>query len=72
MDYGNFQPAYLALYEKGTLQDRIEEARERLKSCRICPRECGINRQENEKGYCRTGLLPVVSTYSPHFGEEDP
>jgi putative pyruvate formate lyase activating enzyme len=26
----------------------------------------------NQKGYCRTGLLCAVSSFSPHFGEEDP
>jgi putative pyruvate formate lyase activating enzyme len=25
-----------------------------------------------EKGFCRTGLGAVVSSYSPHFGEEEP
>jgi putative pyruvate formate lyase activating enzyme len=31
-----------------------------------------VDRTAKEKGYCRTGILPVVSSYSPHFGEEDP
>ncbi|MBP1712740.1 MAG: Radical domain protein [Deltaproteobacteria bacterium] len=43
-----------------------------LKSCRLCPRDCRVNRLENQKGYCRTGRLAVLSSYGPHFGEEDP
>lgn len=41
-----------------------------LADCRLCPRRCGVNRLAGEVGYCRTGALPVVSSYSPHFGEE--
>ena len=27
---------------------------------------------EDQKGYCRTGRHAVLSSYAPHFGEEDP
>jgi len=67
-----FRPGYLGLYEKGILRARLEEARERLKSCRLCPRECRVNRREDEKGFCRTGRNAVVSSYNPHFGDVDP
>ncbi|MBI5967380.1 MAG: radical SAM protein [Deltaproteobacteria bacterium] len=68
----NLRPAYLGLFEKDNLAGRISEAQAILKSCRLCPRECGVDRTSDERGYCRTGILPVVSSYSPHFGEEDP
>jgi len=67
-----FRPAYLKLYKEGIFRDRVSEARANLKSCRLCPRACKVDRTANERGYCRTGILPVVSSYSPHFGEEDP
>ncbi len=67
-----FRPAYLDLYEKGTLIGRGAEAQSLLESCRLCPRECKVNRQADQKGFCRTGLRAVVSSCSPHFGEEDP
>lgn len=67
-----FRPAYLDLHEKGLLEGRRQEGLARLRSCRLCPRECGVNRALNQKGYCRTGLLCAVSSFSPHFGEEDP
>ena len=55
------------------LQKRIDAAYGLLESCRVCPRECGVNRLKNEKlGFCRSGLSPVVSSVSPHHGEEPP
>ena len=41
-----------------------------LASCTICPHECGNNRLGNEIARCYSGLLPIVSAYTPHFGEE--
>lgn len=41
-----------------------------LESCSICPRRCGINRLKDEKGFCRTGLNPVVYSFVAHHGEE--
>lgn len=44
-----------------------------LESCRVCPRECRVHRLKNEKrGFCRSGLNPIVSSASPHHGEEPP
>jgi putative pyruvate formate lyase activating enzyme len=39
-------------------------------ACRLCPRRCGVNRLAGQVGYCRTGPLPVISSYGPHLGEE--
>ena len=55
------------------LDRRIEAAYQLLEHCRVCPRECGVNRLKNDKmGFCRSGLNPVVSSASPHHGEEPP
>lgn len=55
------------------LNERIESAYKLLEHCRVCPRECGVNRLKNDKmGFCRSGLNPVVSSASPHHGEEPP
>jgi len=55
------------------LQKRVEAAYRLLESCRVCPRECGVNRLKNDKlGFCRSGLNPVISSVSPHHGEEPP
>ncbi len=65
-------PSYLNLYAEGRLQDRIETARKRLSSCCMCPRRCEVDRIEGQKGICKTGLKAMVSSYAPHFGEENP
>lgn len=41
-----------------------------LESCRVCPRDCLNNRLKDEIAACYSGRLPVVSSYTPHFGEE--
>lgn len=66
----DYRPLYLETYESGELQRKIEEAREHLKDCDLCPRKCRVNRLAGEKGYCRTGERAVVSSSGPHFGEE--
>jgi len=66
------QAGYLILYEQEKLAERIAEARKRLSPCRVCPRQCHVDRLADEKGICRTGARAVVSSYSPHFGEESP
>ncbi len=38
--------------------------------CRLCPRACGARRAEGERGECGVGLLPLVASAGPHFGEE--
>jgi putative pyruvate formate lyase activating enzyme len=65
-------PKYLLLHASGELEERAARAYDLLSSCTVCPRRCGINRLEDEKGFCRTGLLPVIASYGPHFGEEPP
>ncbi len=55
------------------LEHRIEAAYGLLEACRVCPRECGVNRLKNDKlGFCRSGLNPVVASASAHHGEEPP
>lgn len=63
---------YLHLYEKGILQDRVEEAGQCLTSCTLCPRQCRVDRINGETGYCRIGDDPVIASYGPHYGEESP
>ena len=66
------QAGYLSLHKQGELAGRIAKAREMLSPCRVCPRQCKVERLAGEKGICRTGARAVVSSYSPHFGEESP
>ena len=41
-----------------------------LRSCRLCPRRCGIDRTNGETGFCRAGALPRVALVSLHHWEE--
>jgi len=66
------EPSYLRLLDEGVLAERVERAYVLLPGCRVCPRHCGIDRREDERGYCGGGLLPSVASYGPHFGEEPP
>ncbi len=66
-----FEPAYVRLYESGELERRVERALAKLADCRLCPRDCGVNRLENKFAVCKTGRHAVVSSYFAHFGEED-
>ncbi len=65
-------PSYIALFESGELQKRTDAAYSLPGHCSVCPRNCGVNRLTGERGYCRGGLLPKISSYGPHFGEEPP
>ncbi|MBI4726697.1 radical SAM protein [candidate division TA06 bacterium] len=67
-----FEPAYIRLHRSGQLKTRSQEARGLMASCQLCPRQCGVNRMENQKGFCRSGRLPIVSSYNAHLGEEPP
>ncbi len=67
-----FIPSYIRLYEKGELNQRVKVLREFLKECRLCPRECRVNRLNGEVGVCEAGLDLMVSSAFPHFGEEPP
>lgn len=39
-------------------------------SCRLCPRQCGINRHGGERGFCGMGDRLLVARAAPHFWEE--
>jgi len=66
------EASYLALFEEGVLKERIKAAVAALGACRLCPRACGVDRLQNEKGFCETGRKASVASYNAHFGEEAP
>ncbi|MGC9323752.1 MAG: radical SAM protein [Desulfomonilia bacterium] len=65
-------PSYRALYKTGTLENRIHQALDLLSDCRLCPRECGVDRTSGETGFCSTGRYARVASFGQHFGEESP
>jgi len=68
----DFEPAYLRLDRKGELAERAQALWAIYKSCRLCPRQCGVNRLKGEKGICGATSRVKVSSAHPHFGEEKP
>ena len=65
-------PSYIRLHETGELARRIDTIWAILRDCTLCPWHCHVNRLDGERGVCRAGKLPVVSSFGPHFGEERP
>lgn len=41
-----------------------------LQACRLCPRQCGIDRRQGATGFCRVGLQGAIASVTPHHGEE--
>lgn len=67
-----YVPSYVYLYETGELAKRVELLDSMLESCSICPLVCRVNRKAGEMARCYSRYLPIVSSYTPHFGEEPP
>ncbi len=65
-------PTYLLLAESGGLGRRVEKAIAALGECRLCPRNCGVNRFEDELGFCQSGRSVKVASHNIHWGEEPP
>ncbi len=68
---GEFEPAYLRLYQSGELTRRVERALRLLESCTACPRHCRVNRLADKFGVCKNGRYAIVSSHGAHLGEED-
>jgi len=66
-----FIPGYLEM-DREELESRARQLGQMASPCTLCPRECGSARKDGEKGYCRTGYSPLVSSVHPHHGEERP
>src|SRR5687768_16070311 len=68
-DQTRTQPSYLRLLETGEFARRVEALESLLERCTICPRDCLNNRLKDEIAACYSGRLPIVSSYTAHFGE---
>jgi putative pyruvate formate lyase activating enzyme len=64
--------SYLALFESGELTKRVLALEASLKACTVCPLDCGNDRTKGELARCFSLVNPIVSSYTPHFGEEPP
>ncbi len=61
---------YLTLLAENKLEERVVALEELLRSCTVCPKDCGNDRMKDEIAACYSGRLPIVSSYTAHFGEE--
>ena len=66
------EPSYLSLHADGRLAGRVAEAEQLMEECALCGHACRARRLEGEKGVCRAGETVRISSYGPHFGEEEP
>ena len=63
-------PKYLTLLAANELEERVERLEALLAACTVCPKDCGNDRLKDEIAACYSGRLPIVSSYTAHFGEE--
>ena len=59
------------------MEELLEKAYALLKSCRLCPRACAVDRldgpnEPGRRGYCGQTALLKVAYVGPHMGEEPP
>jgi putative pyruvate formate lyase activating enzyme len=64
------KPGYLKLLAENKLEERIIALEALLARCTVCPKDCGNDRLNDEIAACYSGRLPIVSSYTAHFGEE--
>lgn len=67
-----FEPNYRKLQKSGDLKNRGKQLWSIMSECRLCPRECLVNRIEGERGFCGADSELIISSAHPHFGEERP
>jgi len=65
-------PSYLELHRSGELANRVKEFQAIYENCRLCPRDCRVDRTKGQKGKCQALSVVRVSSANPHFGEERP
>jgi putative pyruvate formate lyase activating enzyme len=65
-------PGYLRFFDAASLHARVEAACAHLAACDLCPRRCGVNRLQGERGYCRAGVRAQVASANVHMWEEPP
>jgi len=52
------------------LEEKSEKLFRKLKVCNICPRNCNVNRLEDNTGYCKAGKNLIMYSAFLHRGEE--
>ena len=66
------KPSYLEKLTPVELDNKVRRLYELLQDCRVCPNNCSVNRIAGETGDCHSTDEVIISSASPHFGEEPP
>ncbi len=45
----DYEPVYVSTWRKGLLDATVETAMEELLDCKVCPRDCSVNRLLDER-----------------------
>jgi putative pyruvate formate lyase activating enzyme len=53
------------------MRERVAAGLAELACCRVCPRDCKVDRLADETKLCCTGRHARVNSAAPHMGEED-
>jgi putative pyruvate formate lyase activating enzyme len=61
----------MKLFHSGELYRRSRQALRSLANCKLCPRDCEVDRLNNEQSVFQTERRAWVGSYAPHHGEED-
>jgi len=64
--------AWQAPDEGSVLDLKIALARRLMSPCRLCGRQCGVNRLQGEQGICGLGSEALVAEHYVHIAEEPP
>ena len=72
VQHRDLPPSYIALHGGGELAERARVALASLARCELCPRACGIDRLNEERGVCGVGADPVIASWNVHPWEEPP
>jgi putative pyruvate formate lyase activating enzyme len=67
----DFEPAYMKLFHSGELYRRSRQALLSLANYKVCPRDCEVDRLNNEQSVCKPERQAWVGSYAAHHGEED-
>lgn len=62
-----------SVHKKIELIDKaLENLRGQLANCKLCPRNCALDRTKSEQGYCLSSDKMKIYKYKIHHGEEPP
>ncbi|MBU2586205.1 MAG: radical SAM protein, partial [Bacteroidetes bacterium] len=65
-------PLYIEKLSIPELIERSNKLNYLLESCTICPNQCGIDRRYDNSGLCHSTDKVIITSVSPHYGEEPP